>query len=327
MLVDFQAHWTPPAYFEALLGRSDYPRAERRDGGFYVEFRPTEARFLPSRFVDLEEQIADMDAHGVDVMVSSPTHSDVSGLPRDEAVASVTLMNEGTAAAQSAHPERFVGLAVLPMEHPDAAVEIVGEAVGNLDLRGFCIHSNIGGNSIVNDGTKRVFAAIAEAGVPLFLHPTNSMLADKGLADAIERGMSWMCDTSAAALSLIYDGVLDEHPELEVVHPHAGGVIPFIVSRIDYMEQHSMSDVDPSRRELPVDGYLRRNFYTDSVNDVPGALELAAELYGPGRLLFATDYPFQPRSMTFDRVNGMADRSLLDASGPTTLRLPGRQAV
>jgi hypothetical protein len=41
-------------------------------------------------------------------------------------------------------------------------------------------------------------------------------------------------DTAIAAAHLMFGGVLDRHPKLQVNLPHAGGVLPILIGRIDH---------------------------------------------------------------------------------------------
>ena len=316
MLIDFQAHWTPPAHFAALESRRDYPRARRlEDGTLYVEYSAIHARPIDSRFYDLDVHFADMEAHGVDVMVSSPSLSDVARLSLEEAVHLTNRLNEEAGRAQERWPDRFVGLAVLPLGHPAAAVGVLRRAIEDSGLRGVCLTSNVGGVPLVRPESMPVFDAIAEYDVPIVLHPTTSMLAGLGVPDAVERGLSWMTDTSTAALSLIYTGMLDRHPGLRVLHPHAGGVVPYIVGRMGLVEE----DVSDERPRDSMTAYVRRNFFTDSVNDTEGALEMALRTFGAGRVLYGSDFPYVKRGVILSAIRRLtaSDRaSVFEATGP-----------
>jgi aminocarboxymuconate-semialdehyde decarboxylase len=101
---------------------------------------------------------------------------------------------------------------------------------------------------------------------------------------------SWMFDTSLAALSLIVSGILDAHPSLVVLHPHVGGVLPYVSGRIEGLENTSGSTVKHS-----VAHYLKSVFYTDSLTTTPGALEMAARNYGQHRIVFGSDFPWVSR--------------------------------
>src|SRR5436309_769389 len=99
MIVNHQAHWYPPAYLDSICGRDRYPRAEKRDGGRYLyELGPEPGawRFeIRSRFWDIDEQIADLDAAGIGMAAISPNMvGEVAGLELAEARETIALLNE-----------------------------------------------------------------------------------------------------------------------------------------------------------------------------------------------------------------------------------------
>src|ERR1019366_7264223 len=83
------------------------------------------------------------------------------------------LLNEEMARAQRELPNRFVGLAMLPMQDADAAIEALDTAILSLGLRGVCILSHIDGKPIASSETLPIYRRIAELGAPVFLHPAN----------------------------------------------------------------------------------------------------------------------------------------------------------
>lgn len=295
-VIDHQAHWYPPAYFERILDRDTVPfaRASGADTYIYTDDRGIE-QVCPPTFHSLAVHLADMDEHGVELSVVSPNLvGEVSRLPVDEAIETVELLNAEIGAAQRAHPERIVGLAMIPPQDPDAAIEVLGRAVDEHQLAGVCLLSNIAGSPIVNERMVRVYRRIEELGLPLFLHPSHSSVVDEvGYGPTIEVGLGWMFETAAAALSLVYGGVLDACPDLIVVHPHLGGALPSVVGRVVECE------IGPKPRH-PLRTYLRRNFYVDTVQKTRGAAELATGTYGLDRLLFGTDFPWITRRNSTD---------------------------
>lgn len=132
-----------------------------------------------------------------------------------------------------------------------------------------------------------------------------------------EAGLSWTYQTALIALGLVDGGVFDAVPDLVVVHPHLGGVLPYVSERI--------SPLPGSRAKHRLEDYLRTNFYVDTAAGNPGALRLAIETYGIERVVFATDYPFYPmrsvRSWVENAVGPLAARRIYDNRIPG-LRLP-----
>jgi predicted TIM-barrel fold metal-dependent hydrolase len=312
MIVDHQAHWYSPRYFEWMCeSRDGPPRVVRHPhGGYMFEEMPGQAAHITETFCDIDAHLADMDRNGIDVSIMSPNMlCNVSEMRPDRAVEVIALLNEESARVQEQHPSRIVSLAVLPMHAVKTDLEILEEAIGQLHLAGVCLLSNVGGRQLVTPERLPLFKRIAELGVPLFLHPSHQSVVHTAMPDpAIEMGLAWMFDTSAAALSLVYQGVLDECPDLVVVHPHLGAVIPFIRGRI------AQCEIQP-RTERSLDEYLRESFYVDSVGATPAAPTLAIDTYGLDRILFATDFPWVSR----DYGNRYVEDNL-DAAGQTQVR-------
>ena len=126
-----------------------------------------------------------------------------------------------------------------------------------------------------------------------------------------------MYQTSLTALRLIDSGLLDAVPDLVVVHPHLGGVLPYIAERVE--------SLGGSKAAHGIEHYFRTNFYVDTAAGNPGALRLAIETYGIDRVVFATDHPFfdmaEVRRQVEDAVGEPAARQIYANTVPG-LRLP-----
>lgn len=293
LVVDHQVHWFPRAAVDRLIGRSTYPKVERdADGGYVYWLDEGLSQPLMDRLtVDVDEHLATATEAGVDVLVFGPaTLSEVMDLPVGEAVDFLDRIHVEYAAAQRANPDRLACLAALPMQEPSAALDVLDRAIGELDLRGVSLLTTVSEQRpLANDGSLAVFARIAELGVPLFLHPgfrSATRAGTRSFRD--ECGLSWTYQTALVALQLVDEGVFDAVPGLTVVHPHLGGVLPYVAERI--------ASLGGSKARQPLEHYLRSNFYVDTAAGNPGALRLAIETYGIERVVFASDHPFYPMS-------------------------------
>ncbi|MBS1888896.1 MAG: amidohydrolase [Actinobacteria bacterium] len=295
MIVDHQAHWYPHSLVASLSSTGPLPRAAANQDGTYryeaVEGHPWN---VPGHFLSLDALLQDMDDHSIDASVVSPNMlGQVDHLERRRAREICESLNELLAAAQRDHPGSIAGLAMLPMQDPDAAVEVLDRAIGELGLKGVCMLSNVDGAPIAGAASDPIFERIAELRVPLFLHPSHdSICHDRLPFPAIEIGLAWMFDTAAAALALVFGGTLDRCPELVVVHPHLGGVVPYVIGRLEETREGFAPTLPGTIRE-----HLRRSFYVDCVSSTPSSLRSAIELYGEDRVLFATDYPWIDRAL------------------------------
>jgi aminocarboxymuconate-semialdehyde decarboxylase len=320
-VVDHQAHWYPTTYLESILDRDEHPSARKKDDGSFIYIDALgQENVCPPSFHSLDRHLADMDENGIAVSVISPNLlGEVSRLGVPSAVETLEFLNAETGRAQQEHPDRIVGLAMLPMQDPDAAVEVLDRAVHEHDLVGVCLLSNIAGRPIVGSDTIGVYRRIEELGLPMFLHPSHSSVVDPiGYGPTIEIGLGWMFETAAAALSLIYGGVLDACPDLVVVHPHFGGALPSVVDRVVECEIGATPRYD-------LRSYLTRNFYVDSVQKTPGAATLAIDTYGLEKVVYATDFPWVDRKGSRDaaeRVMSSEQLRQVFLNAVPRLRLP-----
>ncbi len=320
-VVDHQAHWYPPAYFQSILDRDTPPSARQADIDTYVYVDDLgREQICPPTFHSLDVHLADMDAHGIEVSIISPNLvGEVSRLPVEAAVRTVEVLNREIGQAQRRHPRRLVGLAMLPMQDPDAAIQVLRQAVTEHQLAGVCLLSNVAGSPIVNRDLLRAYREIEAHDLPIYLHPAHTSVVDGvGYGPTINVGLGWMFETAAAALTLVYDGVLDACPDLIVVHPHLGGALPGVVDRVVECEI-------AAEARYPLRTYLERNFFVDTVQKTPGATGLAIETYGLDRLVFGTDFPWIGRGSSLDATKSVLNPWQFErvvANSIPNLRLP-----
>jgi len=273
MIVDTQTHWFSPTLLDAHAELDEYPRVRRSQDGYAFEVAP--GRWAPwgPAFTDLERQLEGFAADGVDAVVSSSaSFGDVDRLEVGRARDVAHALNAERAEAERAHRGRFYGLATIPWQHGDAALEALQDAVVQLGLRGVLIHSNIAGAPLDSEWCRPVYARIAELGVPLFIHPTTTMF-----------------DSSIAALRLILSGILAENPALTVVLPHCGATLPYLAGRIDASHERPYS---LGRRLDPLPSEQLRGFYTDTMGQGRETLAFARRFFSDGRVMFGSDHPF-----------------------------------
>lgn len=288
-VVDCQVHLHSRTYFEAHVERVEPPWVERGNGGYIFRTAGGERNRIPSAYCEIELQLQRCAAHGIDTVISSMGGFNVNHLPVGRALELAMQLNEEHAARERAHPGRYYGLALVPMQDPHAAIEALDHAVRTLSLRGVCVCSDVNGESIATPARRPIYRRIDELGVPIFLHPTASVMGRSLTQYGDRHTLERVVDSSVAALDLIFSGVLDDHPSLRIVHPHLGDVLSYLAPRIG--DEHARQP-NGGVSERPLSEYLRM-FHTDTAHLGRGALRLAAEVYGPGRLLYASDYPYR----------------------------------
>lgn len=295
--VDIHAHYFPPALID-LIDKEGAPFkavvSKESGKGPVIEVGDLRAGPLSSAFIHLEPRLADMDATGVDVQALSLSQPMVYWAGADLAQRLAETFNDALALAHEAYPERFVGFMTLPMQDPRLAQREVERAAALPGIRGVYMATGILERELSDAAFWPVYERIVEHGLPIFLHPLNVIGAERLKSHYLTNLLGNPFDTAVAAAHLIFGGVLDRFPTLEVCLPHAGGALPYLIGRL-----HHGWSVRPECRHLergPME-YLSR-FAFDTIAHSEGALGYLICTVGAERIMMGSDYCFD---MGYDR--------------------------
>ena len=186
------------------------------------------------------------------------------------------------------HPDRFAGLANLPWQDVDASIDEMNR-VHNLGFCGVMLYSHIGGRPVDDPAFDPIYSHAQTKELPIVLHPTVPTWGEAVKDYSMIPMMGLQVDTSFALLRLILGGVLERHPRLKVVMPHVGGVLPYMMGRIEHQTE-VMGRGREHIKQAP-SAYMRRIFL-DIVSPSAQALRYAYEFSGPEHLVFGTDHPW-----------------------------------
>lgn len=245
---------------------------------------------MPAEIWDVDLRLKDMDANEVDVQVLSPTvFTFFYGADAELALTAAAIQNEEIAAVVKRHPQRFFGLGSVPLQAPDKAAAELRRAVTKLGLRGAMIGTNINGRNLDDPGLEPFWAATEELGAFLFIHPHGGIFGERLSAYYMKNFVGLPFDTTIAAASLVFGGVLERHPGLKICLSHGGGFVPYQAGRF----QHAY-DVRPEAKAHLSNGpgaSIGRLFY-DTILHSKSALEYLVATAGAAKVLLGSDYPF-----------------------------------
>src|ERR1700682_5061569 len=294
--VDIHAHYFPQAYLDVLAEEGPRFNVEYRaeQEGFYIK---TETRFqgpLPYRVVDLKKRIADMDAQGTAVQAMSLTGPMAYWGDQEVSHKLARAWNDAASAAHIQYPTRLIGLLTLPMLYPDRAIDELNRASKLPGIRGVYMGTNIGERDLDDPLFEPILARIEALDLPIFLHPVETIGGDRLKPFFLSNLVGNPVDTAVAACHLIFGGVLAPHPQLQICLPHAGGVLPILVGRIDQGWK-----VRDELKHLPhaPSTYLQRFTY-DTITHSKSIMEFVINQVGSERVMVGSDYCF---TMGYDR--------------------------
>lgn len=260
---------------------------------------------LKSRLLDIhEKRINFMDKYGVEMMILSLNAPAVQAIVDPKKAIDVAKKSNDFLAEQiQRSPNRFAGLAALPMQDPDAAIKELQRCSKELGFVG-CL---VNGFSQIDDPEIAVYLDlpqyrqfwkfVEELNMPFYLHPRNPLPNDAKIYDGHPwlLGPTWAFgqETAVHALRLICCGLFDEYPGLKIIIGHMGEGLPFSMWRVD--NRNAWVGEKPSYpAEKPVSDYFNKNFYITTSGNFRGSALLNTMLeIGSDKILFSTDYPFE----------------------------------
>lgn len=275
-----------------------------------VVYRP-----FPRGGFDLAHRLRDMDAMGVDVQVLSVTPQTYL-YNQDASLGAMTaaIQNDQIAKLVKQNPQRFMGIATLPMQAPEKAADELKRAMTTLNLRGTMFASNIIGKNLDDPSFEPVWATAEELGAFVFIHPNNVAGADRMKSYYLNNLIGNPLDTTIGAACLYFGGVLDRYPKLTVVLAHGGGFTPYQAARWEH-GWHVRPEPKKNIAKQPVD--IAKRFYYDTILHSAPVLEFMIEHVGADRVMLGSDYPYDMGMM--DCVKHVRGLKISDADKATIL--------
>lgn len=201
-----------------------------------------------------------------------------------------SLVNDEFKDAIETRGRHFTALATLPLNDPAASLRELDRATGQLGLRGAMLFSNINGVALSDERFWPMYEMANDRGAVLYIHPAHPVNVDMMREYWLMPLVGFLFDTTLAAASLVFSGVVERFPRIRWVLCHLGGAIPYLAERLD-RGFHAFHECR-THIQRPPSTYLRE-FYYDTVNFNQGALRLAIEFAGADRVLAGSDYPHQ----------------------------------
>src|SRR5256712_2571434 len=211
-VLDFQHHFVPRELAERRGARGT--RHDVPEGGM-------KKVTLHGKLDDPEERLRDMDEAGLDLAILSCV------IGWDAPLEDCRRSNDTFAALQRRYPDRFVGVAHLPLliDRRGAPAEL-DRAITELGLRGVTITSQVNGVPLDSPDLWDFYARAVELRIPIFVHPSMPPRGYEWIKEYdLSRIVGRELDLVLAVSRLIAAGVLDRFPDLKMVIAHFGGGI------------------------------------------------------------------------------------------------------
>ncbi|MBY4801873.1 2-hydroxy-1-naphthoic acid nonoxidative decarboxylase [Burkholderia cepacia] len=239
-----------------------------------------------------ESAIAFMDSLEIQTGVLSLTAPGVQGWNGQAKCDMARQVNEYVAGLVAKWPTRFGNFATLPLPDVDGTLAEIDHAFDTLKADGVVLLSNYGGTYLGDAAFEPVWAALDRRHAVVFIHPAKPAIdVLPGMPGPL---LDYPFDTTRTALQLVLNGVITRHPNVRIILSHAGGFLPYTAYRFAELAPGVRNDV-PDRDGL-LD--LLRSFYFDTALSSPSALPSLTAFAQPDRVLYGSDFPYAPPSVS-----------------------------
>lgn len=273
MIIDAHSHWLP----EAIISN---------------------AHFYHKGWGEIETQLGAMDEAGIDRAVLSYPTSDAH-LKLGSISEVVRIFNDHLGKILKKYPERFIGAAIMPIDHEQDMLREVKRATEELGFKAISLATSYNGVYLDDARFLNVYKLAQEKNIPVFVHsqivkPIGSERVEDPLLTPV---IEYVFDTTICIGKLLMSDILRDYG-VKFIFGYFGGVTPFLAGRFDatYQMLRGVNFVKDLKGK-PSD-YLK-NIYVDTSGDTARAnFDAALSLLGPGHILWGSDYPAKKEPST-----------------------------
>ena len=257
-------------------------------------YRLNGVKYVGSPFMDPDLRLQKMAERGIDFQVVSPNPlTYLHFIPPEDAIRFCRIHNDALASIVAARSGHLAGLAALPLQAPAAAAAELRRAVTELGLvgAGFGTDAPLPLDDAAFDA---LYAEAVRLDVPLFIHPGPAGIDGPPGDPALRRFeldiiAGFAAQETLAVATLVYGGVLDRHPGLDICFSHGGGATALLMGRMAKGARKRPWSPPALRAEGAFEERLRRLWF-DTHIDHPLVLKLLAAAVGSDHLVYGTNF-------------------------------------
>ena len=278
--LDVHHHLTPPTYISAI--------------GSKAPVSPPAAKWTVQKTLD------DMEQAGVGTAMLSLSTPGLWFGDVGFAAPLARATNEYGAGLVQKYPGKFGYFAALPLPDTDASLKEIAYAFDVLHADGIALFTSYGDQWLGDPAFAPVFAELNRRKAVVFTHPTTAACCGNLISFVPPPAIEFATDTTRTIASLVFSGAAAQYPDVKFVFSHAGGTMPFLIERFQFINRDPAMAARTRIGLLP----LLQSFYYDTAQaSNPAAMGALRTIVPVSQILFGTDYPYR---LSKENVDGLA---------------------
>ena len=214
----------------------------------------------------------------------------------EESRRAVRQYNETCARLKADYPGKFLFCASLPLPDVDAAIKEAVYVLDTLGADGIKLATNSRGQYVGDAALDTLMQVLNEHHAVVMLHPHKPSPVNDGIiATAPLAVYEYPAETTRTAVNLIARNVPARYPNLKFVVPHCGSFLPLALPRMKavYPAMAAKELMEP----IDWDANLKAFYYDLAGGATPEVVKALLTITTPDRLLYGSDYPYQPATV------------------------------
>lgn len=258
------------------------------------DYRLDGVRYQNSAFMDIDLRLQRMAQAEIDFQVLSPNPlTFLHFIDSSVAIRFCQTHNDSLSKVVCEHSTHFLGLAALPMQDISAARDELTRAVTELGLTGGYIGTDLP-YPIDDPAMDGFYETCTSLNVPLFFHPSPAGIdgptGDANLRDFdLDVVIGFAAQEALVIARLIYGGVLDRHPDLDICVSHGGGSTGYLIGRMAMASRKRPWASAEMKADGAFEERLSRLWFDNHLNN-DNSLEMLTNIVGDDQLVFGTNF-------------------------------------
>ena len=246
---------------------------------------------------------------GISTAIVSLTAPDACILKDREASASLARkVNELAAKLRDKNPTKYGFFASLPnILDTEIALEELAYAYDVLKADGIILFTRYGeGRQYLGDAAfKPIWAELNRRHAVILVHPTHPVDVER-VSDIPQPILQYPMETTTAAVDMLHNKTVRSNPNCKIILSHAGGALPFLLSRPASMLTTTAEELDAFWDDA-------RNFYYDvALAGGENMLRVMETFAKPGHLLYGSDAPYANDAIIAYHTDGLDQYKFAD---------------
>ncbi len=240
---------------------------------------------------DLEQRFAHMKEAEVDMHVLSNTpQTFLYNTDASQNATVAAIQNDQIAKHVKDYPDRFYGLATLPMQAPAMAAAELERAMTKLGHKGAQIGSNVNKKNLDEPEFEPVWEVANKHHALMMVHPTQVAAMDRLGKYYLNNLIGNPLNSTIAVASVVFGGVVERYPNIKWFFVHGGGMAPWQAGRFSHGWQVrpepkvNLKDHGPDK--------AMASLYYDTILHAQPQLQALVSIIGPSRIVLGSDYPY-----------------------------------